>query len=108
MRAAIFKFSKNIVDRMGTTDWSARVAQVDGGRVYIDAGKATGLALGAELEVLRPGKDIVSPTTGRSMGQTTTSIGRVKVVEYFGEDGAVAEPLDGDPAPLDIVRMAGR
>lgn len=105
LRAAIFKFSKNITDRMGTTPWTARVATVDSGRIYIDAGKATNLSLGAELEVMRPGKEIISPTTGKSMGETSTSVGRVKVIEYFGDDGAVAQALDGDVAAKDIVRM---
>lgn len=105
LRAAIFKFTKNIVDRMGTTPWSARVATVDSGRVYIDAGKATGLTLGAELEVLRPGKEIISPTTGKSMGETVTPVGKVKVIEYFGDDGAIAQPLNGDVAAKDIVRI---
>lgn len=108
LRAAIFKFSKNVVDRMGTVPWSARVAQVDSGRIYIDAGKSTGLALGTELEVMRPGKDIISPTTGKSMGQTTNHVGTVKIVEYFGDDGAVAQPLDGDAQPKDIVRMPSK
>ncbi len=105
LRAAIFKFTKNIVDRMGTTPWTARIATVEAGRIYIDAGKATGLALGAELEVMRPGKEIISPTTGKSMGETSTPVGKVKVVEFFGDDGAVAQPLTGDVAAKDIVRI---
>ncbi len=108
LRAAIFKFTKNIVDRMGTVPWSARVAQVDAGRIYIDAGRATGLPLGSELEVMRPGKEIISPTTGRSMGETTTRVGTVKVVEYFGDDGAVAQNVNCPAVEIkDIVRLAG-
>jgi curli biogenesis system outer membrane secretion channel CsgG len=106
LRAAIFKFSKNVVDRMGTVPWTARVAQVDAGRVYIDAGKSTGVPIGAELEVMRPGKEIVSPTTGKSLGETMAHAGRVRVIEYFGDDGAVAENVEGEAAPKDYVRMA--
>lgn len=105
LRAAIFKFTRNIVDRMERVPWSARVAEVDASRVYIDAGMKTRLPIGAELEVLRPGKEIVSPTTGKAIGQTTSQVGRVKVVEYFGDDGAVATRLDGEVAAKDIVRM---
>lgn len=108
LRAAIFKFSKNIVDRMQTMPWSARVAEVEKGKVYLDAGMKTRVPLGAELEVLRPGKEIISKTTGKSLGQTTEQVGRVKVLEYFGEDGAVAQVLNGDAAPSDIVRLPNK
>ena len=106
LRAAIFKFSKNVVDRMQRVPWSARVAEVDAGKVYLDAGMKTQVPLGAELEVLRPGKEIISPTTGKSMGQTTTEVGRVKVLEYFGDDGSVAQIVSGDVAAKDIVRFS--
>ena len=105
LRAAIFKFSKNIVDRMQKQPWSAYVAEIDGGKVYLDAGMKTRVPLGAELEVLRPGKEIISPSTGKSIGRTTSTIGRVKVLEYFGDDGAVAQVLSGTPAAKDIVRL---
>lgn len=105
LRAAIFKFSKNVVDRMGTVPWTARVAAVDSGKIYIDAGKLTGLAIGSELEVMRPGKEIISPTTGKVIGETSNKVGRVKVVEYLGDDGAVAQSLEGDAAAKDIVRL---
>ena len=106
LRAAIFKFSKNITDRMGTVPWTARVAQVDSGRIYIDAGKTTGVQLGSELEVMRPGKEIISPTTGKVIGETSNRVGRVKVIEYFGDDGAVAQDLEGSAAAKDIVRLS--
>ena len=105
LRASIFKFSKNIVERMGTVPWTARVAAVDSGRIYIDAGKATGLPIGSELEVMRPGKQIISPTTGKVIGETSNKVGRVKIIEYMGDDAAVAQTLDGDVAAKDIVRL---
>ena len=108
MRAAIFKFVKNVVDRMTTQPFTARVAQVDSGKIYIDAGKATGLAIGTQLEVLRPGKEIISPTTGKSMGETTNHVGWVKVVDYFGDDGAVACPVEGDAQPKDYVKLVAK
>lgn len=105
LRAAIFKFSKNVVTRMQRVPWSARVAEVDAGKIYLDAGMKTQVPIGAELEVLRPGKEIISPTTGKSMGQTTTTIGTVKVTEYFGEDGSVASVVSGNIQSKDIVRL---
>lgn len=107
LRAAIFKFSKNVVDRMGVVPWTARVAQVDGGRIYIDAGKTTGVQIGSELEVMRPGKEIISPTTGKVIGETSSYVGKVKVIEYFGDDGAVAQNLEGSAAATkDFVRLS--
>lgn len=105
LRAAIFKFSKNVVTRMQKVPWSARVAEVDAGKIYLDAGMKTQVPIGTELEVLRPGKEIISPTTGKSMGQTTTTIGTVKVTEYFGEDGSVASVVSGNILAKDIVRL---
>lgn len=105
LRAAIFKFVNNVVNRMGTVPFQARVAQVDSGRVYLDAGKATGVAIGQEFEVMRPGKEIISPTTGKVIGETTNHIGRVRVIDYFGDDGSIAQPLEGQPQVKDIVKL---
>lgn len=71
--------------------WYGRVLRIDGGRIYISAGRRTGLMVGDVLKVLESPKDILDSQTGQLMGQAPGRMkGTVKVVQYFGSDGAMA------------------
>lgn len=96
-RAAIVQFVDNIVSQVNRKPWSCRVAEVGGGQVYLDAGQESGLELSTKLVVYRTGKDIVSPTTGLVVGQTEEELGTLQVDRYFGDNGAIARVLSGDP-----------
>ncbi len=98
-RQAVVKFVKNLVEGLSKSTWYCRVAEVEGGKVYLDAGTISNLPVGTVLVVRRPGKEIKSPETGIVIGYTQEDIGKIKVKEYFGEDGSVAEVIEGD-APL--------
>jgi hypothetical protein len=71
--------------------WSGRVLRIDGGRVYINSGRKTGLMVGDVLKVLEPYREIVDPQNGSFVGTAPgRTKGTVKVIQYFGSDGAVA------------------
>jgi hypothetical protein len=77
-------------------EWSSTVARVENGKVYIHAGRLTGLRVGAILEVYEPGEEIINPITKFSLGWTTGQRkGKVVVTSLFGVDASVAEPLNG-------------
>ncbi|MCK4353548.1 hypothetical protein KAW65_09105 [candidate division WOR-3 bacterium] len=98
LRAAIVKFTRNLIYQIDKkTTWYCRVAEVDKDNVYLDAGKESQLDIGTILEVRRPGKEIKSPETGRDIGRVETTIGKIKVISYFGEDGSIANVLSGEP-----------
>jgi hypothetical protein len=77
-------------------EWSATVTRVEDGRVYVNAGRLTGLRVGNILEVYEPGQEVINPITNISLGWTTgKQKGKVLVTHLFGVDGSVAEPING-------------
>jgi curli biogenesis system outer membrane secretion channel CsgG len=107
LRAAIVKFTNNIVEQVEKKPWSCRVADVDGQNIYLNAGSESGMPIGMKLMVLRAGKVIKDPTSGLVIGNAEDKIGEMKVVRYFGEDGSVAELKSGSmPAAGDVARLA--
>jgi hypothetical protein len=77
-------------------EWSATVTRVEDGRVYVNAGRLTGLRVGNILEVYEPGQEVINPITNISLGWTTgKQKGKVLVTNLFGVDGSVAEPING-------------
>jgi hypothetical protein len=87
--------------------WQGRVAKVAGAKVYVNAGKASGLVVGDILRVTTPGDDIYDPTTGAFLGRTQGQLkGTVEVVDFLGTDGAVTEVhTGGNFQEADLVQL---
>ncbi len=88
-------------------EWSSTVAKVEDGKVYIHAGRLTGLRVGAVLDVYEPGEEIINPITEVSLGWTTGERkGKVTVTRIFGVDASIAKPINGlGFTPNDIVKI---
>ncbi len=81
------------IDRI---QWRGKVAKIAGNKIYVNAGRATGINLGDILKVTSSGTDIFDPDTGLFLGRTAGDVkGTLEVLEYFGEDGAVARVHSG-------------
>jgi hypothetical protein len=77
-------------------DWTTTIAKVDGEKIYLNAGKLSGVRIGDTLEVFEAGKEIFNPVTNLSLGWTTgRPIGTLKVTDLFGVDAAVAKVMEG-------------
>ena len=77
-------------------EWSSTVATVEDEKVYIHAGRLTGLRVGAILDVYEPGEEIINPITKFSLGWTTGERkGKVMVTHLFGVDASIAKPING-------------
>jgi len=106
LRAAIVKFVNNIIEKIDKMDWYCYVAEVDSDNIYLDSGKESGIAVGSKLKVTRPGKPIVSKSTGITIGNVENDVGTIEIVKYLGENGAVAKVVSGDkPQSGDICRL---
>jgi hypothetical protein len=91
IRAAFVGAVPGIVRAVEKLSWEGRVAMVSGERVYINAGRLSGLQVGDILKVTEEGDDVYDPETGRFIGMAPGRLkGTVEVVSYFGKDGAVA------------------
>jgi hypothetical protein len=71
--------------------WEGRVAMVKGEKIYLNAGRLSGLQVGDLLRVVGEAEEIFDPETGALLGKVPGSLkGTVEIVSYFGQDGAVA------------------
>ena len=112
LRDALTKAMVNMMQKLGAKKWNGRVAQVDGGNLYINAGQRSGLNVGDKLKVFRPGKDIIDPETKMKLGTTENLIGEAIVQQNdIGDqaDVSLAVPTSGTGfKPGDIVKLSGK
>jgi curli biogenesis system outer membrane secretion channel CsgG len=107
LRAALVKFVDNIISQVNKRPWSCRVAAVEDGSVYLNAGLESGLQVGQKLNVFSQGREIKDPTTGLVLGSTEKLIGTLKVASMFGDNGAIANVISGSlPQPGALCRLA--
>ncbi|OLC05625.1 MAG: hypothetical protein AUH42_07185 [Gemmatimonadetes bacterium 13_1_40CM_70_11] len=76
----------------------ALVADVSGTDVIINAGTSAGVKVGAEYDVLRPGREIRDPATGRVLRRTTANVGKLKVTS--ADESSAQGTLTGGPAKV--------
>jgi hypothetical protein len=88
-------------------EWSTSVASVEGDKLYLNAGKFSGLKLDDVLEICYPGREVKNPVTGVSLGRLPGQLkGTVKVSQFFGFDAAEAKIVTGrNFATGDVVKL---
>lgn len=90
VRAAVYAAIPQIIKAVEKLSWEGRVAMISGERVYLNAGRLSGLQIGDILKVLEDGDEVYDPETGRFIGKAPGRMkGTVEVVSYFGKDGAI-------------------
>ncbi|MCB0349297.1 MAG: hypothetical protein KDD37_10715 [Bdellovibrionales bacterium] len=81
----------SVLRSMDKISWEGRVALVKGDRIYINAGKISGIQLGDILRVSDKGDEIFDPENGRLIGLAPgRTKGTIEVINYFGKDGAIS------------------
>lgn len=110
LRAAIAQFTENIVSQVNKKPWSCRIASVNGGLVYINAGPNMGIEKGRKLDCFHLGKEILDPTTGLVLGNEEVPIGRIEVTSPLGDsgEGSIAQMVESrgmEPSAKDICRL---
>jgi hypothetical protein len=92
VRKAMPALNKEI-DRI---QWRGKIAKINGAKLYINAGRATGVQIGDILKVSSSGQDIFDPDSGLFLGRTGGDLkGTLEVSEFFGEDGAISRIHSG-------------
>ncbi|HUP55841.1 MAG TPA: hypothetical protein VM598_00200 [Bdellovibrionota bacterium] len=96
LRNAIAGLVPDVVRSIEKMSWEGRVARVVGSKVYVNAGRTSGLVAGDILKVISPGDDIYDPASGAFLGRTKGQLkGTIEVADFIGPDGAVAEVHTG-------------
>jgi len=102
---AIEMISDDLLKAVLSLDWHARIASIDEEKVYINAGRLSGLEKGKVLEVYTAGEKIIDSKTKAPLGTTKgTFKGELEVVELFGVDASLTKSKKGGSfSPTDIV-----
>lgn len=96
IKVASRKFVPRIVKLGARLDWVGRVAKIIGTRIYINAGRSSGLNMGDILKVITEGQEIYDPESGAMIGMSDGEVkGTLEVVDYFGADGAICSLHSG-------------
>jgi len=105
---ALQGITDGIIRGLAGLEWSTSVASVEGDKLYLNAGKSTGLKVGDELEIYNPGRQIKHPVTGVSLGRLPGTLqGKVKVSQFLGLDAAEATIVSGGKISTgDAVKLA--
>lgn len=77
---------------------AALVADVAGAELIINVGTSGGVRVGTEYNVVRPGREIRDPATGRVLRRTTTPVGKFKVTS--ADETSATGTLTGGPAKV--------
>ncbi|MEK6743583.1 MAG: CsgG/HfaB family protein [Nitrospirota bacterium] len=111
LRDALTKAMVNMMRSLESSPWKGKVMKVAGDKVYINAGRKTGLKVGDKLDVYRVGEDLIDPDTKMKLGTTEDKIGQVLVVQNdIGDkaDVSVARASSGMGFQAgDIVKLSG-
>ncbi len=104
---AVMKLVPDAVTAMDKMDWQGRVAKIIGNKVYVNAGKSSGLLSGDILKVMSAGEDIIDPVTKAFLGRSEGSLkGTLEVTEFIGDDSAMTYiHTGGNFQEGDVVRL---
>ncbi len=96
LRAAITELLGGIVGQLELVEWRGKIASIQGSKIYVNAGKETGLQIGDRLRVRGKGEEIMDPDTGIAIGESLgEEKGVVEIKEYFGADGVISQIVSG-------------
>jgi hypothetical protein len=91
LRDALTKAMVNMQRQLESSPWKGKIMKVAGDKIYINAGKKTGLKVGDRLDVYRVGEDLIDPDTKIKLGTTEDKIGQVIVLQNdIGDKGDVS------------------
>jgi hypothetical protein len=91
VRVAVRKAVPKVIKIASKLDWVGRVAKIIGNKIYINAGRKSGLQISDILKVITEGQEIYDPETGALIGVSKGEIkGTLEIIDYFGPDGAIA------------------
>jgi hypothetical protein len=91
IRVAVRKSIPKILKIAERLEWVGRVARIIGNKIYINAGRKSGIQINEVLKVITEGEEIFDPETGALIGVSKGEIkGTVEIIGFFGPDGAIA------------------
>jgi hypothetical protein len=104
---AIELIADDLLRSLLSLDWHTRIASIETDKVFLNAGRLSGLEKGDVLEIYSCGDQVIDKTTNLPLGRTKgTYKGDVEVVEVFGVDASWAKITKAASfAPTDLVYL---
>ena len=91
VKVSVRKSIPRILDISAKLDWVGRVAKIVGTKIYVNAGRSSGIQISDIIKVMTEGAEIYDPETGALIGMSKGEVkGTIEVIDYFGADGAIA------------------
>lgn len=72
-----------------------KVARIDGVKIYLNLGDASGVKAGDRFEVRSQGEEILDPDTGESLGSEESVLGVIEVEKIVNDRLSVARAVEG-------------
>lgn len=76
LRDALTKAMVNMMKQLESRPWKGKIVKVANDKLYVNAGKKTGLKVGDKLDIYRVGEDLIDPDTKQKIGTTEDKIGQ--------------------------------
>lgn len=108
LRQATEDIARKLVGRLQQVPWTGRVARVTGGSVYLNAGSDLGLTAGMQLDVYRPGEEIIDPVTKQLLGREDMRIGQLQVMDVKDRFAIATSSQGAGVREDDVVRVSSR
>ena len=90
VKVAVRKSVPRIIDVSQKLEWVGRVAKIIGNKIYINAGRNSGINIGDVLKVITEGVDIYDPETGALIGVSKGEVkGTIEIIDYVGPDASI-------------------
>lgn len=94
LRDAMNKAVEAIMLELSSRPFQTNILLVEGDTVLFKAGTRSKLESGARLTVYRPGKALIDPETGRSLGRRQKKVGEIRLSSHTNEkisEGSITE-----------------
>lgn len=92
IQEAVANLLPEVIKSVDKITWQGRIARVIGSKIYVNAGRGSGLIQGDILKVLTTGDDVYDPLSGAYLGRSEGQVkGTLEVSEFIGMDGSVSK-----------------
>ncbi len=107
-REAISEAAVRISRALEDQRWTARVAQVRGAALFVNAGANSGLRVGDTLSIERVAQQITDPVTGAILGSEQVEIGQAVIASVADQYATARFQASNEPAVGDVLILARR
>ena len=91
VRIAVRRAIPKLIKIAEQVNWVGRIAKIIGNKIYLNAGRKSGIKIGDVMRVVTDGEQIKDLETGSLIGMSKGELkGTIEVVDFFGPDGSVA------------------